>query len=63
MPNKNERRVMQRCGRYEYRPVLLCSTNPDHLVPSRPSRTDIPPLQVARRYRRDDGFTMNRSPR
>ena len=30
MPNKNERRVMQRFGRYEYRPVLL---NPDHLVP------------------------------
>jgi hypothetical protein len=26
MPNKNERRVMQRCGRYEYRPVLMAST-------------------------------------
>jgi hypothetical protein len=33
---------------------------PDHLVPSTPSLTDIPPLEVVRRYRRDDGFTMNR---
>ena len=49
MPNKNERRVMQRCGRYEHRPVLMCSTNPDHLEPSTPSLTDIPPLQVAPR--------------
>ena len=49
MANKNERRVMQRCGRYECRPVLMCSTNPDHLVPSTPSLTDIPPLQVAPR--------------
>ena len=24
----------QRCGRYEYRKVLMHSTNPDHLVPS-----------------------------
>ena len=30
----------QRCGRYEYRKVLMHSTNPDHLVPSRPSLTD-----------------------
>jgi hypothetical protein len=63
MPNKNERRVMQQCGRYEYRPVLMCSTNPDHLVPSTPSLTDIPPLQVAPRYWRGDGFAMNRLPR
>ena len=53
----------QRCGRYEYQKVLMHSTNPDHLVPSTPSLTDIPPLQVAPRYRRDDGFTMNRLPR
>jgi hypothetical protein len=53
----------QRCGRYEYRKVLMHSTNPDHLVPSTPSLTDVPPLQVARRYRRDDGFTMSRLPR
>jgi hypothetical protein len=31
---------------------------PDHLVPSTPSLTDIPPLEVIARYRRDDGFTM-----
>jgi hypothetical protein len=24
----------QRCGRYEYRKVLVHSTNPDHLVPN-----------------------------
>jgi hypothetical protein len=52
----------QRCGRYEYRKVLMHSTNPDHLAASTPSLTDIPPLEVAPRYRRDDGFTMNRLP-
>jgi len=52
----------QRCGRYAYQRVLMHSTNPDHLVPSTPSLTDIPPLEVAPRYRRDDGFTMNRLP-
>ena len=31
---------------------------PDHLVPCTPSLTDIPPLEVIARYRRDDGFTM-----
>jgi hypothetical protein len=41
---------MQRCGRYEYRPALMCSTNPDHLVPSTPSLTDIPPLRAADGY-------------
>jgi hypothetical protein len=61
--HKNERRVMQRCDRYEYRPVLMCSANPDHLVPRTPSLTDIPPLEVAPQYRRDDGFAMNRLPR
>ena len=45
----------QRCGRYKYQKVLVHTTNPDHLVPSTPSLTDIPPLQVAPRYRRDDG--------
>jgi hypothetical protein len=53
----------QRCGRYKYQKVLVHATNPDHLVPSTPSLTDIPPLEVAPRYRRDDGFTMNRLPR
>ena len=53
----------QRCGRYAYQRVLMHSTNPDHLVPSTPSLTDIPPLQVVRRYRKDDGSVMNRSPR
>jgi hypothetical protein len=53
----------QRCGRYKYRKVLVHTTNPDHLVPSTPSLTDIPPLQVTPLYRRDDGFTMDRSPK
>ena len=35
----------QRCGRYKYQKVLVHTTNPDHLVPSTPSLTDIPPLQ------------------
>ena len=37
------------------------TTNPDHLAASTPSLTDIPPLQVTPRYRRDDGFQANRS--
>jgi hypothetical protein len=48
----------QRFGRYKYQKLLVHTTNPDHLVPSTPSLTDIPPLEVAPRYRRDDGFTM-----
>ena len=63
MPNKNARRVMQRCGRYKYQRLLVHTTNPGHLVPSTPSLTDIPPLQVVRRYRREDGSVMNRSRR
>ena len=39
------------CARYEYRKVLMHTTNPDHLVPSTPSLTDIPPLPVVDRYR------------
>jgi hypothetical protein len=35
----------QRCGRYEYRKVLMHSTNPDHLVLSAASPTNVPPLQ------------------
>ena len=31
----------QRCGRYKYQKVLVHTTNPDHLVPSTPSLTDI----------------------
>ena len=41
--------AFERCGRYAYQRVLMHSTNPDHLVPSTPSLTDIPPLQVVRR--------------
>ena len=43
------------------RSVLVHTTIADHLAASTPSLTDIPPLQVTPRYRRDDGFTMNRS--
>ena len=43
--------------------LLVHTTSADHLVPSTPSLTDIPPLQVTPRYRRDDGFTMDRSPK
>jgi hypothetical protein len=53
----------QRCGRYKYQKVLVHTTNPDHLVPSTPSLTDVPPLLVAPRYRSDGGFTMTRLPR
>ena len=53
----------QRCGRNDYQKVPVHTTNPDHLGPSTPSQTDIPPLEVVARYRRDDGFTMNRLPR
>ena len=53
----------QRCGRYKYQKVLVHTTNPDHLAASTPSRTEIPPLQVTSRYRREDGSVMNRSPR
>jgi hypothetical protein len=51
----------QRCGRYKYQKLLVHTTNPDHLAASTPSLTDVPPLQVTSRYRRDDGSTMNRS--
>jgi hypothetical protein len=30
----------QRCGRYEYRKLLVYTTNPDHLEPKTPSPTD-----------------------
>ena len=40
----------QRCGPYEYRKVLTHSTNPDHLVPSVPSPTNVPPLRITGRY-------------
>jgi hypothetical protein len=36
--------MSQRCGRYKYQKLLVHTTNPDHLVPSTPSLTDIPPL-------------------
>jgi hypothetical protein len=40
----------QRCGRYEYRKCLTHSINPDHLVPSVPSPTNLLPLRIAARY-------------
>jgi hypothetical protein len=40
----------QRCSRYDYRKCLTHSTNPDHLVPSVPSPTNVPPLRMAARY-------------
>ena len=40
----------QRCGRYTYRKCLAHTTNPDHLVPSAPSPTNVPPLRIADRY-------------
>jgi hypothetical protein len=63
MAAKGWTRTSQRRSRYKYQKVLAHTTNPDHLVPSTPSLTDIPPLQVTPRYRRDDGFTMDRSPK
>ena len=40
----------QRCGRYDYRKCLTHLTNPDHLVPSVPSPTNVPRLRIADRY-------------
>jgi hypothetical protein len=60
MAGKGWTSTWQRCGRYKYQKVLVRTTNPDHPVPSTPSLTDIPPLQVAPRCRRNYGFTMNR---
>ena len=50
LPGDGVHWAWQRCGRYEYRKVRVHSTNPDHLVPSAPSPTNVPPLQVADRY-------------
>jgi hypothetical protein len=40
-----------RSGRYTYRKVVVHTTNPDHLIPSAATPSDMPPLQVALRYR------------
>ncbi len=40
----------QRCGRYDYQRCPTHSTNPDHVVPSAPSPTNVLPLQIADRY-------------
>jgi hypothetical protein len=40
----------QRRCRYECRKCLTYFTNPDHLVPSVPSPTSMPPLRIADRY-------------
>lgn len=40
----------QRCGRYKYRRYLTHLSNPDHLVPSAPAPTDMPPLRISERY-------------
>jgi hypothetical protein len=50
LPGDGVHWTWQRCGRYEYRKVLMHSTNPDHLVPSTTSLTDIPPLRAADGY-------------
>ena len=50
MASKGWTGTWQRCGRYEYRKVLMHSTNPDHLVPRVASPTNVPPLQIADRY-------------
>ena len=49
MASKGWTWTSQRCGRYKYQNLLVHTTNPDHLVPSTPSLTDVPPLQVVRR--------------
>jgi hypothetical protein len=41
----------QRCDRYAYRKCLTHLTNADHLVPRRPSPTNVPPLRIINRYR------------
>lgn len=43
-------RTWQRCRRYDYRKCLTHLTNPDHLVASVPSPTNLPPLRIAARY-------------
>ena len=53
MADKGWTKGMMRSGRYSYREVWTHTTNPDHLVPSPPSPTDISALEVAPRYRRD----------
>jgi hypothetical protein len=63
MASKGRTWTWQRCGRYKCQKLPVHTTNPDHLVPSTPSLTDIRPLQLVRRYRREDGSVMNRSPR
>ena len=63
LPGDGVHWAWQRCGRYEYRKVLMHSTNPDHLVPSSPSPTDVAPLELAPRYRKGNAFKTNRVPR
>ncbi len=48
-----------RCGRCKYQKLLVHTTNPDHPAASTPSLTDVPPLQVAPRYRRDEGSSTS----
>lgn len=49
-PAKGWTWTWQRSGRYNYRKCLVHLTNPDHLVPSAPSLTNVPPLRISRRY-------------
>ena len=51
-------RTKSRVPREQHYRRLRPKPVPDHLVPCTPSLTDIPPLEVIARYRRDDGFTM-----
>ncbi len=53
MASKGWTWTWQRCGRYKYQKVLVHTTNPDHLVPSTPSLTDTPTLEIAPRYHKD----------
>ena len=42
--------ALQRCDRCNYRKCLVHLTNPDHLIASVPSPTDVSPLRIADRY-------------
>ena len=50
MASKGWTWTSQRSGRYKYPKVLVHTTNPDHLMPSTASLTDIPPQRAADGY-------------
>ena len=47
MAGKGWKWTWQQCGRYKYPKLVVHTTSADHLVPSTPSLTDIPPLRAA----------------